>query len=135
MACLFCRIGEKEIPSEVVYEDVHTVAFLDIHPKAPGHVVVIPKVHAETIIDLPKGEVEPLFSAVQEVVKRLNRALGSEGYTIGINHGRRAGQEIDHLHIHIIPRWDGDAGGPIQSVVTNVSKVSPGEIAKKIREA
>ncbi|MEK7555164.1 MAG: HIT family protein [Patescibacteria group bacterium] len=133
--CLFCKIGAKEIASESVYEDAHVIAFLDIHPKAPGHTMVVPKVHAETILDLPEKEVEPLFRAVRKVIGKVNSGLKPEGYTIGINHGRKAGQMVDHLHVHVIPRWSGDGGGSIHSIVQNTPGESLAEIAKKIREA
>lgn len=132
MDCLFCKIIAKQIPSAIIYEDDHALAFLDIHPRSPGHAVVIPKTHAPTIIDLPDAEVGLLFSAVKKVAELLMASLKPDGITIGMNQGRASGQEVDHLHVHLMPRWHNDAGGSIQSVVDNKSTESVEEIKNKI---
>jgi len=132
--CLFCKIARKEIPAEIIYEDGETVAFLDIHPKSPGHAMVIPKIHAETILDLPREKLGPVFEVVQRTAYMIETALRPSGFTIGINHGKVSGQVIDHLHIHIIPRFSNDGGSSIHSVVDNPPKESIKEIAKKIRK-
>ena len=130
--CLFCKIAAKEIPSQVVYEDDHVLAFLDIMPRAPGHTIVIPKFHAPNLLELPDVEVAPLFAAVKKVAELVSRKLGADGITIGINQGRASGQEVDHLHVHVVPRSHGDGGGAIQSVVHNIPKESVEEIYKKL---
>jgi histidine triad (HIT) family protein len=130
--CLFCKIANKEIPSAVIYEDDHVLAFLDIMPRAPGHTMVIPKVHAPNIFELPDTEVGPLFLAVKRVAEMLSSKLHPDGITIGMNQGRASGQEVDHLHVHLMPRWRGDGGSSIQSVVNNKPKESIEEIRKKI---
>lgn len=114
-------------------EDAHTLAFLDIMPKAPGHTMVIPKVHARNILDLPEAEIGPLFAAVQKIAERLTRGLKADGLTIGINQGEASGQVVEHLHVHLLPRFKSDRGGSIQSVVHNAPKDSLTEIAKKLR--
>lgn len=131
--CLFCKILKKEIPAEIIYEDGETMAILDIMPKAPGHTMILPKVHSENILDLPEDKVRPVFLTVKKVTAILEKALNPRGFTIGINHGKISGQTIDHLHIHIMPRFEGDRGGSIHSVVTNPPKESIKEIAQKIR--
>jgi histidine triad (HIT) family protein len=133
--CLFCKIGRKEIEAAVVYEDNDVLAFLDIHPRAPGHTMVISKTHSETLLDLPNEALAPLFLGVKTVMAMLMRAFSPDGFTIGINHGKASGQVIDHLHVHIIPRFNGDGGGSIHSVVENPPKESLQEIAEKIRKA
>lgn len=133
MNCLFCQIAQKAINSEIIYEDEKTLAFLDIHPKAPGHAMVIPKEHAENILDLPESSVKPVFLAVKKVARSIKEALKPSGFTIGINHGRVSGQVVDHLHVHVIPRFDKDGGRSIHSVVDNPPKESIGKIAEKIR--
>lgn len=132
MDCLFCKIANKEIASEKIYEDDKVLAFLDISPLSKGHTVVIPKKHAENIIDLPAEEVLPVFSAVKKVTELLQEKLSPKGFTIGINHGRVGGQLVDHLHIHVIPRYEGDGGGSFHSVVKNPPKESVSEIRKEI---
>lgn len=136
MDCIFCKIVNKEIPSDVLWENDKAFVILDINPHAPGHAMVIPKSHRETVLDLAPDEIEPLFSLMKETTERLKRStLAPEGFTIGINHGVAAGQAVAHLHVHIIPRYGDDGGGSVHSVVKNPPKVSLEEIAKKIRES
>lgn len=130
--CLFCQIANKAHAADIVYEDDHTVGILDIFPRTTGHVMIIPKVHAETILDLPEAELEPVFLAVRKMTAILQRALAPDGFTIGINHGKVAGQAIDHLHIHIMPRWHNDGGGSLHSVVGNPPKESLKSIKERI---
>lgn len=132
-SCLFCSVAAKGIPAHVVYEDAHALAFLDIHPKAPGHTVVIPKVHAATLMDLPESEIAPVFRAVQKVAVRLRNVLGVDGLTIGINQGEVSGQTVPHLHVHVLPRFHGDRGQSIHSVVDNPPEESLDNLAKKIK--
>jgi len=141
--CLFCKIAKKEIAAEIVYEDEKTTAFLDVQPRSPGHTMVIPKNHSETILDLKDEEVEPVFLTVKKVTDILKNTFlptgdipqgqKPDGFTIGINHGRASGQVVEHLHIHIIPRFKNDSGHSIHSVVNNPPKESLKELAEKIR--
>ena len=135
MDCLFCKIASGEIPSQKIYEDEHVLAFLDINPLTEGHTVVIPKKHAKNILDLPVEEMAPVFLAVQRVTGMLLKALSSEGFTIGINHGKISGQAVDHLHIHVIPRYKGDGGGSLHSVVNNPPASELEDVKEKIIEA
>ncbi len=128
--CLFCKIAGKEIPAEIIYEDADTVVFLDVHPKVPAHTLVIPKKHFEKLSDLDDSQVSPLFSTVKKIGKLLRSVLKADGLTIGINEGRASGQEVDHLHIHILPRFANDRGGSIQSIVNN----PPSQNLKQIKE-
>jgi histidine triad (HIT) family protein len=133
--CLFCKIIAKQIPAEVIYEDDHTLAFLDIRPRSVGHAVVVPREHAPTIVALSDAGLAPLFLAVKHVDQLLSRALMPDGMTIGINQGRASGQEVEHLHVHLMPRWHGDGGSPIQSVVHSAPNGSLETIFKKIIES
>ncbi|MBI3589457.1 MAG: HIT family protein [Candidatus Liptonbacteria bacterium] len=132
-SCLFCAIAKKEIPANVVYEDKDNLAFLDVKPRAPGHVLVVPKIHTETILDLKEGQGPSLLKALVKVEQKLYEVLSPDGLTVGINEKEAAGQEINHLHIHIIPRFFGDGGGSIQSVVDNQPKESLNEVLKKFK--
>jgi histidine triad (HIT) family protein len=132
--CLFCKIVARQIPAYVVYENDHVLAFLDVTPRSPGHTVVIPKTHAPTIVTLPDAELAPLFAAVKKVDQLLLNSLAPDGMTIGINQGKASGQEVDHLHVHLVPRWHGDGGHAIQSVVNDTPKESLESIQKKILE-
>jgi histidine triad (HIT) family protein len=133
--CLFCKIAAKTIPAKIIYEDDRTIAFLDIMPRSPGHTVVIPKYHAATLVALPDEEIAPLFGAVKKVATLLVSGLRPDGITIGINQGQASGQEVDHLHVHLMPRMQGDGGGSVQSVVHCAPQESLDAIQKKILEA
>lgn len=134
MDCLFCKIAKKEIPAEIIYEDGHALAFLDIDPRAPGHTMIVSRHHGATILDLPESEIGPVFSAVKKVVDLLKNQLGPDGFTIGINQGLVSGQTVEHLHIHILPRFLGDKGGSIHTTVNNPPKEPLKEIAAKLRK-
>lgn len=115
--CVFCRIAKGEIPCYKVYEDDFALAFLDIHPRAKGHTVVIPKKHATTPFDLDAKDAQNLFSAVMAAQSRIEEKLRPEGYNVGWNQNEAGGQVVPHLHIHILPRWNGDGGGNMHSII------------------
>jgi len=117
----------------IVYEDDKTLAFLDVMPRSSGHALVVPKLHAATIVDLPESEIQPLFSAVKKVIALLTKAIAPDGVTIGINQGEASGQVVGHLHVHIMPRFNGDGGGSVQSAVHNPPEDSLEAIAAKIK--
>ncbi len=133
MDCIFCKIGAKEIPAHMTYEDEHAFAILDIHPVAPGHTMVIPKLHAANLLELPPQEVGPVFEAVQAVTARLQEVLRPDGFTIGINHGDVSGQTVKHLHIHVLPRFMNDGGKSIHAVVHNPGNEDTAALAKRLR--
>ena len=127
--CIFCKIVNGSIPNDTVYEDNHVLAFLDIHPHAKGHTVLIPKVHAETIYDLNDELQKEYFPAIRSVMERIDHVLHPDGYTIGWNHGEAGGQVVPHLHVHVLPRYDGDGGGNIHSVINNPGNLDVADIA------
>jgi histidine triad (HIT) family protein len=133
MECLFCKIVSGSIPVKLVGEGPGFMAFLDIHPRSSGHTLVIPKKHYENILDIPSREAGDFFQDVRAVVELLNRTIRPDGFTIGINHNLAAGQEVDHLHVHIIPRFKNDAGGSVQGVVSNQTGGSLDEVLEKIK--
>jgi histidine triad (HIT) family protein len=135
MDCIFCKIGAKEVQAAIVMEDEHAYAVLDAHPIAPGHTMVIPKMHAVTILDLPKEEMEPVFLLVQKMTARLKEVLNADGFTIGMNHGDAGGQAVKHLHIHIVPRFTGDGGRSIHSVVNNPGTEDIGVLAARLKSS
>ncbi|AAR39360.1 NEQ519 [Nanoarchaeum equitans Kin4-M] len=100
--CIFCKIINKEIPAYIVYEDDFVIAILDIYPMAKGHTLVIPKKHVTRLKELSEEEAKKLFAGLKKVIEKIEKI--SPDYNIIINQGPKAGQEIDHLHIHIIPR-------------------------------
>lgn len=124
------------MPSYKLCENEEAVAFLDVDPLVLGHAVVIPKQHAPNIIELPQDLVKPLFLAVKEATRMLARALKADNFTIGINHGKMLGNpDIDHMHVHVIPRFEGDGGGDIHSVVNNPPSEKIEDTHKKILDA
>ena len=108
--CIFCKIVAGKIPSQRVYEDDACVAFLDIAPVAKGHILLVPKAHVAGLVDACDSPAE--FARAMEVLPRLVSsvisATGAEGCNVLINQGKVAGQVIEHLHVHVIPRWSGD---------------------------
>ena len=134
MECLFCKIISKKIPAEIIYEDEATLAFLDIHPRSPGHTLVIPKKHAENVLTADEASVQAVALTIRKVTGILHASLAPAGFTIGINHGAAAGQAVDHLHAHLLPRFSGDGGGNIHSVVDNPPAESVADLARRIRQ-
>ncbi len=102
--CLFCRLVRGEIPSHRVYEDDHTLAFLDIAPVAMGHTLVIPKHHAATMFDCSPTDLGYWIMAVQRVMRCVSKAVSISDITLLQNNGEASGQVIPHLHMHVIPR-------------------------------
>lgn len=100
--CLFCRIVSGEIPAVIVYEDKDTVAFLDHRPLFPGHLLLVPREHFETLSDLPATQVGPLFTNAQMLSRAVESAMEAEGSFVAMNN--RVSQSVPHLHVHIVPR-------------------------------
>ena len=106
--CIFCRIVKGEIPCSKVYEDEHVLAFLDLNPAAHGHALVVPKKHAATLADLEPGTGDALLQAMRKIGGAQRQAAGAEGFNCLQNNFPAAGQEVMHLHWHVIPRRSGD---------------------------
>ncbi len=130
MDCLFCKIVDGQIPNYTICESNNSIAFLDIQPLSNGHTVVIPKTHGQTILDLESSKVCDLFELVKETTKKIEDTLSPDGFTIGINMRESAGQAIQHLHVHIIPRWEGDGGGNLHSIMSDSSSDSVEDVYK-----
>lgn len=108
MACLFCKIINKEITAEIVYEDDSVIAFLDINPVNTGHTLVVPKNHCENLLDVGENDLQKLVAVIPRLAKAVVSAGGYEGFNCFCNNGQSAGQVIGHLHFHIVPRTTGD---------------------------
>ncbi len=104
--CAFCEIPRRERDSSLVFEDEVSAAFLDRRPLFPGHSIVIPKQHFETLTDLPADLVGPLFASVQLLSRAVVVAMKAEGSFVAINN--RISQSVPHLHVHVVPRRKGD---------------------------
>jgi len=134
MECIFCKIIDGEIPAVKVLDEELVVAFMDINPSTKGHMLVVPKNHAENIFEIPESDLVALIKAVKRCAKAVKEALKAEGITILQLNGTASDQIVPHLHIHIIPRWKND-GLPISNW-----EMKPGDmkevnnIARKIKE-
>lgn len=114
--CLFCKIASGEIPAKVVHQDEHTLAFLDINPLRRGHTLLIPKRHVARLSALGPEDAANYLRVVPHLVAAIEKALGAEGATVAWNDGPAAGQEVGHVHLHIVPRNQGDGFGPVHAL-------------------
>lgn len=106
--CIFCDIIRGAAEVSVCFEDAHALAFMDIQPVNPGHVLVAPKVHYESLLDLPAETSAQLFGVVTRLVPVVSAAAHAEGMNLVVSSGAAAGQDVYHFHIHLIPRKVGD---------------------------
>lgn len=106
--CIFCEIAAGRIPCTKVYEDEDILAFLDIHPVSNGHTLVIPKIHSPKLDECSLDILEKLIRCLRRIAGAVQKAVASDGYNVLSNNGRAAGQLVDHIHFHIIPRNTGD---------------------------
>ena len=129
--CPFCAIVAGTEPALVVLDDDVALGFLDQRPVFPGHVLVVPRVHVETFLDLPPDDVGPLMQRVQRVAAAVERGLGADGSFVAMNN--RVSQSVPHLHVHVVPRHRGDG---LRGFFWPRRKYQPGEaeeIAAKLR--
>lgn len=136
--CVFCRIAADDLPSRTVATEETTLAFLDRNPLAPGHTLVIPRDHHERLQALPDELAADLYGTLQQVIPAVEEAVDADATTIGFNNGPAAGQEVSHVHGHVIPRFSGDGGGPIHVVAGRRPSLSTSEmddLAAAIRTA
>ena len=106
--CLFCKIAAGEIPATIVAEDERTIAFMDIAPATRGHVLVIPRAHSANLHEAPDDDVAAVHLMAKQVAVRVVERLGADGVNIIQSNGAAAWQTVFHLHVHVIPRYEGD---------------------------
>ena len=106
--CIFCKIVDGKIPSAKVYEDDKVISFLDIMPANKGHCLVVPKNHAETLLEMSEDNLIATMKAVKKVAKALSLSFGNGSFNIVMNNGKEAGQVVNHAHLHLIPRFQKD---------------------------
>lgn len=134
MDCIFCKIIKGEIPTMKLYEDEKTLAFLDVNPCSIGHSLIIPKKHYQRFEEMPEEAAKDLFYIVHKLAKIIPEAVEAKDYNVGLNNGKIAGQEVPHVHFHIIPRFEGDKGLPLQGIVRmEIKKEDLPKIAEKIK--
>jgi len=130
--CEFCKLARKEDDASIVFEDERTMAFMDIRPVNDGHTLVIPKAHYENIYDIPDDEVAYLYKIVKRVAAAVKKAVKAEGISIAQHNGRAALQRIFHMHVHVIPRYEGQKF-PRPDELSFAKKERLEETATKIR--
>lgn len=112
MACIFCEIVAGRAPASVVYRDDRCVAFMDLNPVTPGHLLVVPLVHATALADLPVADGHAVFEAARRLAGAIRRSgLRAEGINLFLADGEAAGQEVFHVHLHVLPRFSDDGFG------------------------
>ena len=132
--CIFCKLVAKQIPATIVHEDDATLAFMDIGQVNPGHVLVAAKAHAENVYALDDATAAAVFRSVARVARAIRAAFAPPGLSVYQANGKPAGQTVFHLHVHLVPRHDGD-GMALTWPVKNPPREKLEEYAAKIRAA
>jgi len=130
--CLFCKIIKGEIPCTKLYEDDSIFAFLDIAPVNPGHVLVIPKEHRESFIELSEDQINKMFNTAQKIAKAVLSGIEADSFNLGMNVGKNAGQLVMHAHLHIMPRFPNDGHELFKG--RSYEEGQAEEVAKRIKE-
>ena len=128
MDCIFCKIIKKEIPAKIIVERESSLAFMDAFPLTKGHSLVIPKIHYEKIEDISPKENADLFDTLRKVIAKVDKL--TDATLVAVHNGKKSGQEIPHVHVHLIPRSPEDSAGPVHSMFSNHPKLSEYEINK-----
>jgi histidine triad (HIT) family protein len=131
--CIFCKIVAKQAPASLVYEDEAVMSFLDIRPLNLGHTQVIPKAHFADIFEIPVELLSRVHAVAKHVAPAIKKAAGSDGISIIQQNGKAAGQDIFHLHVHVVPRFDGQKL-PRFSELQLVERPKLNDMAKKIKQ-
>ena len=132
MDCIFCKIISKEIPAKILYEDDDTISFLDTFPITKGHTLVIPKKHFPQIQDMPENVNQKLFDTVHKIIHKTDSVKGST--LVLIHNGKESGQEIMHVHIHLIPRGLDDSGDHADKLFQNKFEISDDDTNKLLND-
>ena len=132
MDCIFCKIINGEIPIKKIMETEKSLAFLDAFPLTKGHSLVIPKTHYEKVQNMTPEDNADLFETVRQVTSKIDNIAGAE--LLAIHNGEESGQEIPHVHVHIIPRRKGDSAGPVHSMFKNRPTLSDQEFNELLKQ-
>jgi histidine triad (HIT) family protein len=106
--CIFCKIIAGELPSQIVDQDERTIAFMDIAPATPGHLLVVPREHSRDLLEIDPEDLTATVLAAQRLAQRVHERLGADGVNLLNSRGAAAWQTVFHFHVHVIPRYDGD---------------------------
>jgi histidine triad (HIT) family protein len=132
-SCIFCKIVRKQASSSVIYEDDTIIVFLDIRPLNMGHTLVIPKAHYVDIFDIPEKELRQMYKVTKLVSFVIKKATNADGISIIQQNGKAAGQDIFHIHVHVVPRFEGQKLPPF-SELKEVEKSKLDTMARKIKQ-
>jgi histidine triad (HIT) family protein len=132
-SCIFCKIVRKQAPASVIYENETALAFLDIRPINIGHTLVIPKVHYVDIFDIPENELINVCKVSKQISFAVKKATNSDGISIIQQNGKAAGQDIFHLHVHVVPRFEGQKL-PSFSELKEVERTKLDDLAEKMKQ-
>ena len=132
--CLFCKIAGGSIPSATVYEDSNFRVFMDVNPASKGHCLIVPREHFDNVYDMDAETAGRLFGLATGIARAQRKALKCDGLNIVQNNGAVAGQTVNHFHLHLIPRYEGDG----MNLLWNPHKAEPEEleeVRKMIRKS
>lgn len=111
--CIFCKLANKDIPTNIIYEDDRFTVILDASPATKGHALILPKNHAANIYELPDEDASSVFVLAKKLATKMTKILHCDGFNIVQNNGEVAGQTVFHFHMHLIPRYKGDKNDDI----------------------
>lgn len=131
--CIFCKIIAGEIPATIVYEDDEVLVFMDIGPIIKGHALVVPKKHYDPVTQTPDDVLARLHAVAKRIAQAQMNGLGADGVNIMQNNGAAAGQEVPHIHVHVIPRFEGDGHHWNWNAKKYTNFEEMAELAKKMR--
>lgn len=126
MDCVFCKIISGKIPAKILLQSDFSLAFMDAFPLTMGHCLVIPKKHYQKIQDIPKQENSDLFETVRLLIARVDKITNAT--LLAVHNGKESGQEIPHVHVHLIPRSSTDGAGPVHSMFKQASRPNEEEL-------
>ena len=123
--CIFCKIANGEIPSATIYEDEDFRVILDLSPASKGHALILPKEHYANLFELDDEKAGKVLVVAKKVITKMKEILNCDGYNLGQNNGGAAGQTVNHFHLHLIPRYEGDNVG---------LQWNPGTLTEEVKE-
>ena len=126
--CIFCKLANKDIPTNIIYEDEKFTVILDASPATKGHALILPKNHAANIYELPDEDAADIFVLAKKLATKMTEILHCDGFNIVQNNGEVAGQTVFHFHMHLIPRYKND--GTEEQLCLNHAVLSAEEIAE-----
>jgi histidine triad (HIT) family protein len=132
-SCIFCKIVQKQTPSSTIYEDEAVMVFVDIRPLNIGHTLIIPKAHFVDIFDIPYDLLSRVHKVSKQIASAVKKATNADGISIIQQNGKAAGQDIFHIHVHAVPRFDGQKLPPF-SELKEIERTKLEAMANRIKQ-